>query len=104
MNHQVHSAEKDERNNESTIESKVQQSEQISDSSSDIFYNYESDSDDYYSLEDFDGSTKDNYWMLGISWKLVEIKLQSLTFKFYEAKFTKVTSHGFSQFVAIFLA
>ena len=39
----------------STIESEGQQSE---DSSRDIFYNYESDSDEYYSVEDFDVSTK----------------------------------------------
>ena len=49
-----HSAEHDDRNNESTIQSEVQQSEEMSDSLSDIVYNYESDSDEYYSLEDFD--------------------------------------------------
>ena len=46
-------------NNESTLEPEVQQSEDMPDSSSDIFYNYntDSDSDEYYSLEDFDAST-----------------------------------------------
>ena len=44
----------------STIESEVQQSEDMSDSSSDIFYNYDSVSDEYYSIEEFDISTKDD--------------------------------------------
>ena len=43
----------------STIESEVQPSEDMSDSSSDIFYNYDSVSDEYYSIEEFDISTKD---------------------------------------------
>ena len=38
----------------STLEKEVQQSEGMSDLSSDIFDDYESDSDEYYSLEDFD--------------------------------------------------
>ena len=44
----------------STIESEVQQSEDMSDSSSDIFCNYDSVSDEYYSIEEFDISTKDD--------------------------------------------
>ena len=56
-----HSAEHDDRNNESTIQSEVQQSEEMSDSLSDIVNNYESDSDEYYSVEDFDFSTKDDF-------------------------------------------
>ena len=44
----------------STIESEVQQSEDMSDSSSDIFYNFDSVSDEYYSIEEFDISTKDD--------------------------------------------
>ena len=45
----------------STIESEEQQSEDMSDSLRDTFYNYESDSDEYYSVEDFDFSTKDDF-------------------------------------------
>ena len=54
-----HSTENDQRNNESTVKSEIQQSEEMSGSSSDIFYNNENDSDEYHSLEDFDGSTYD---------------------------------------------
>ena len=46
--------ENDDRNNEATINSDIQLPEEMSGSSSDIFYNYENDSDEYYSLEDFD--------------------------------------------------
>ena len=45
----------------STIESEEQQSEDMSDSLRDTFYNYESDFDEYYSVEDFDVSTKDDF-------------------------------------------
>ena len=38
----------------STLEKEVQQSEDTSDFSSDIFDNNDNDSDEYYSLEDFD--------------------------------------------------
>ena len=41
----------------STLEKEVQQSEDMSDSSSDIFYDYDSDSDEYYSLDEIDIST-----------------------------------------------
>ena len=54
-----HSTENDQRNNESTVKSEIQQSEEMSGFSSDIFYNNENDSDEYHSLEDFDGSTYD---------------------------------------------
>ena len=52
--HTEHAKENDDRNNEATIKSDIQQPEEMSGSSSDIFYNYENDSDEYYSLEDFD--------------------------------------------------
>ena len=55
-----HATKNDDRNNESTIKSGVQQLEEMSGSSSDIFYNYENDSDEYYSLEDFDVSTNES--------------------------------------------
>ena len=57
--HTEHAKENDDRNNEVTINSDIQQPEEMSGSSSDIFYNYENDSDEYYSLEDFDVSTND---------------------------------------------
>ena len=58
-NHPEQSAENEDTNNESTLEPEVQPTEDMPDSSSDIFYNYntDSDSDEYYSLEDFDAST-----------------------------------------------
>ena len=43
----------------STLETEVQQSEGTSDFSSNIFDNNDNDSDEYYSLEDFDVSTND---------------------------------------------
>ena len=54
-----HSTENDHRNNESTVKPEVQHTKEMSGFSSDVFYNYENDSDEYYSLEDFDGSTYD---------------------------------------------
>ena len=52
--HTEHAKENDDRNNEATINSDIQQPEEMSGSSIDIFNNYENDSDEYYSLEDFD--------------------------------------------------
>ena len=52
--HTEHAKENDDRNNEATINSDIQQPEEMSGSSSDIFYNYENDSDEYHSLEDSD--------------------------------------------------
>ena len=57
LNHPENSTENNEAKDVSTLETEAQQSEDMSDSSSDIFYDYDSDSDEYYSLDEIDIST-----------------------------------------------